>query len=111
MTEHNLPDKDDAPWLDCMDGFQVTKQQPELSSQAQEVFWAFNRAASGKPDDWHYLPAIADALRAVADQVTPKEWPTIEDYNEYEQGVAAAHINYRNQILAIADELENFGNE
>jgi hypothetical protein len=21
MTEHNLPDKDDAPWLDCMDGF------------------------------------------------------------------------------------------
>ena len=35
MTEHNLSDKDDAPWLDCMDGFQVTKQQPELSSQAQ----------------------------------------------------------------------------
>ena len=30
MTEHNLPDKDDAPWLDCMDGFkmaQLTKQQ------------------------------------------------------------------------------------
>lgn len=27
MTEHNLPDKDDAPWLDCMDGFQITKQQ------------------------------------------------------------------------------------
>jgi hypothetical protein len=23
MTEHNLPDKDDAPWLDCMDGFQT----------------------------------------------------------------------------------------
>jgi len=21
MIEHNLPDKDDAPWLDCMDGF------------------------------------------------------------------------------------------
>jgi hypothetical protein len=21
MTEHNLPEKDDAPWLDCMDGF------------------------------------------------------------------------------------------
>ncbi|NBS24656.1 MAG: hypothetical protein EBS78_11955 [Altererythrobacter sp.] len=60
------------------------------------MFWAFNRAASGKPDDWHYLPAIAAALRAVADQVVPKEWPTIEDYNEYEQGVAAAHIKYRN---------------
>jgi hypothetical protein len=50
--------------------------------------------------------AIAAALRAAADQVVPKEWPTIEDYNEYEQGVAAAHIKHRNQILAIADELE-----
>ena len=77
----------------------------ELSPQAQEVFWAFNRAASGKPDDWHYLPAIAAALEAVADQVVPKEWPTIEDYNEYEQGVAAAHIKCRNQLLAIAAEL------
>ena len=49
---------------------------------------------------------VAAALEAVADQVVPKEWPTIEDYNEYEQGIAAAHIKYRNQILAIADELE-----
>ena len=78
----------------------------EFSLQAQEVFWAFNRAASGKPDDWHYLPAIAAALRAVADQVVPKEWPTIEDYNEYDQGFATAHIKHRNQILAIANELE-----
>jgi hypothetical protein len=78
----------------------------ELSPAAQEVFWAFNRAASGKPDDWHYLPAIAAALRAVADQVVPKEWPTIEDYNEYDQGFATAHIKHRNQILAIANELE-----
>ena len=77
----------------------------ELSPQAQEVFWAFNRAASGKPDDWHYLPAIAAALEAAADQVVPKEWPTIEDYNEYDQGVAAAHIKCRNQLLAIAAEL------
>ena len=77
----------------------------ELSPQAQEVFWAFNRAASGKPDDWHYLPAIAAALEAAVDQVVTKEWPTIEDYNEYEQGVAAAHIKCRNQLLAIAAEL------
>jgi hypothetical protein len=40
----------------------------ELSPQAQEVFWAFNQAASGKPDDWHYLPAIAAALRAVIEK-------------------------------------------
>jgi len=50
---------------------------------------------------------VAAALRAAADQVLPKEWPTIEDYNEYEQGVAAAHIKYRSQILAIANELES----
>jgi hypothetical protein len=36
----------------------------DLSPAAQAVFWEFNRAASGKPDDWHYLPAIAAALRA-----------------------------------------------
>jgi len=53
-------------------------------------------------------PLAAAALRAAADQVVPKEWPTIEDYNEYEQGVAAAHIKHRNQILTIADELEAF---
>jgi hypothetical protein len=37
----------------------------DLSPAAQQVFWEFNRAASGKPDDWHYLPAIAAALRAL----------------------------------------------
>ncbi len=37
-----------------------------LSPAAQQVFWEFNRAASGKPNDWHYLPAIAAALRAAA---------------------------------------------
>ena len=43
---------------------------PDLSPQAQEVFWAFNRAASGKPDDWHYLPAIAAVVRAAGEQCT-----------------------------------------
>jgi hypothetical protein len=45
----------------------------DLSPAALQVFWEFNRAASGKPDDWHYLPAIAAALRAAADQVVPVE--------------------------------------
>ena len=45
---------------------------PALSPAAQQVFWAFNKAASGKPDDWHYLPAIAAALEAAADQVVPE---------------------------------------
>lgn len=43
MTEHNLPDKDDAPWLDCMDGFQVTKQQVNVMNNftdfAYRLFW------------------------------------------------------------------------
>ena len=59
-----------------------------LSPQAQKIFWAFNEAASGKPDDWHYLPAIAAAIREAADQCTY---------------VARTELN------AIADELEAFG--
>jgi hypothetical protein len=45
-----------------------------LSPAAQQVFWEFNRVASGKPDDWHYLPAIAAALRVVADQLINVKW-------------------------------------
>ena len=74
----------------------------ELSPQAQAVW----DAAYNTPEDCPYEHDLAAALRAAADQVVPKEWPTIEDYNEYDQGVAAAHIKHRNQILAIADELE-----
>ena len=65
----------------------------ELSPQAQEVFWAFNRAASGKPDDWHYLPAIAAALRAVANSCDPN-WTAL----------TCLHA-----VHATADELEDFG--
>jgi hypothetical protein len=46
----------------------------DLSPAAQQVFWEFNRVASGKPDDWHYLPAIAAALRVVADQLINVKW-------------------------------------
>jgi hypothetical protein len=65
----------------------------ELSPAAQQVFWEFNRAASGKPDDWHYLPAIAAALRAAADQLGYGDGSGDPIINEYE-------------LLAIADELE-----
>jgi len=76
----------------------------ELSPAAQAVLDAYDN--SPFDEDYGDRVAIAAALEAVADQVVPKEWPTIEDYNEYEQGVAAAHIKHRNQILAIANELE-----
>ena len=60
----------------------------ELSIAAQQVFWEFNRAASGKPDDWHYLPAIAAALRVAADQLD--------------------HATSAHTLYAFADELEQF---
>ena len=67
----------------------------ELSPTAQEVFWAFNKAASGEPDDWHYLPAVAAALRAAANQVLPASPDMIP---------SLMMVRYR--LLAIADELE-----
>ena len=75
----------------------------DLSPQAQAVLDA---ALQYEINPECYSREIATAaLEAAADQVVPKEWPTIEDYNEYEQGVAAAHIKCRNQLLAIAAEL------
>jgi hypothetical protein len=35
MTEHNLPDKDDAPWLDCMDGFKTLSDAELLETLDQ----------------------------------------------------------------------------
>lgn len=66
---------------------------PQLSSQAQEVFWAFNRAASGKPDDWHYLPAIAAALRTVATRLAYKD-------------AEGREFIYVPELIAVAQELE-----
>ena len=61
-------------------------------SPAQKVLAAFNERHElcGPFDDDWVEQCLAAALRAAADQVVPKEWPTIEDYTEYEQGVAAA---------------------
>jgi len=64
----------------------------DLSPAAQQVFWEFNRAASGKPDDWHYLPAIAAALRALDEQLG--------------YGVLGVRAVDSSQIRLIADELE-----
>jgi hypothetical protein len=79
----------------------------ELSPQAQEVFWAFNQAASGKPDDWHYLPAIAAALRAAADQVVPDDKPS-SFLPGTPQAFAIQRRTTRRQLLTIAAELESF---
>jgi hypothetical protein len=77
----------------------------DLSAAAQQVFWEFNRAASGKPDDWHYLPAIAAALRAAADQVVP---PALEEeFHGRNQALPLTKmVEIRQKLLAIAAELE-----
>jgi hypothetical protein len=67
----------------------------DLSPAAQQVFWEFNRAASGKPDDWHYLPSIAAALRAAAAQVVPPNG-------------SRKNNEIRSELLDIAAELEDF---
>jgi hypothetical protein len=78
-----------------------------LSPAAQQIFWEFNRAASGKPDDWHYLPAIAAALRAAADQVVPG---TTTPWNSTLTPMISAG-EVRAKFLAIAAELETFATE
>jgi hypothetical protein len=71
----------------------------DLSPAAQQVFWEFNRVASGKPDDWHYLPAIAAALRAAVDQLGYSNVP--EEFADLRPFVVDA-----DDLLAIAAELE-----
>jgi hypothetical protein len=77
----------------------------DLSPAAQQVFWEFNRAASGKPEDWHYLPAIAAALRAAADQVVP---PALEEeWRDRNQALPLTKmVEIRLKLLAIAANLE-----
>jgi hypothetical protein len=86
----------------------------DLSPAAQQVFWEFNRAASGKPDDWHYLPAIAAALLAAVDQVVPpldiKPQEDLESRREaMEWGMNSQTQLTRRQLLSIAAELEDHG--
>jgi hypothetical protein len=76
----------------------------DLSPAAQQVFWEFNRAASGKPDDWHYLPAIAAALYAAADQVVPEHANSVGDEHDDARHDQWMRIRYR--FRAIAAELE-----
>jgi hypothetical protein len=88
----------------------------DLSPAALQVFWEFNRAASGKPDDWHYLPAIAAALReAAADPNKQIDVPFSQvDQWENIKGSTlsywtAAQWGYQKaitELLAIAAELE-----
>ena len=78
-----------------------------LSQAALEVFWQFNHAASGRPDDWHYLPAIAAAIRTAAEQAIPL--PGHQHSAEWLAGYQAARRAMHEQLQVIATELESHG--
>jgi hypothetical protein len=80
----------------------------ELSPVAKSILKAAYKAT--RIPDWQnkfYSSYAAAVLRTAVEEVMLKEWPTIEDYNEYDQGYASAHIEYRNKFLDIANELES----
>jgi len=72
-----------------------------LSPAAQAVEDAYFNA-----DGCGYRNGLASALQAAADQVVPDKCPPIEDFNEFDQGYAVAHITHRQALLDIAAELE-----
>jgi hypothetical protein len=72
-----------------------------LSPAAQAVM-----DATDYPEDWATRIRVAAALQAAADQVVPNKCPPIEDFNEFDQGYAVAHLTHRQALLAIAAELE-----
>ena len=78
-----------------------------LSPAAQAVLSAFGYyplRASHIAED--LIPALAAALRAAVGLVISSVPPPCEDFDEYAQGFLAAHIKYRDELLAIAAELE-----
>ena len=73
----------------------------DLSPAAQAV------KAAAVDAYWLFHPGQAAALlRAAADQVVPDKCPPIEDFNEFDQGYAVAHLTHRQALLAIAAELD-----
>jgi hypothetical protein len=76
-----------------------------LSPAALAVWEAFNSEEPGVFVD--YGDCLAAALRAAVDQVVPDKCPPIEDFNEFDQGYAVAHLTHRQALLAIAAELDD----
>jgi hypothetical protein len=76
----------------------------ELSPAAEAVFDALNMSELNGPQQSIALAHAAAALRAAADQVVPPEqktpWGSVIQAH-------AAELRIRNELLAIADELES----
>jgi hypothetical protein len=87
----------------------------DLSPAADAIVFAFNAEQSGWVDDPQYLPAIAAALRAAADQVVPEQaeppcgesepWP--QSYQLMADSKWEQRQQTRAELLAIAAELED----
>jgi hypothetical protein len=79
----------------------------ELSPAAQAVLdaWSDNTLYTREKEP----QALAAALRVVAEQVLPKI-PTSSYLEDYEFGVWDAREDARNELLAIAAELDNTNN-
>ena len=81
-----------------------------LSPAAQAVLYAANRASSYGPDDClndsRFIAAAA--LRAAADQVVPElgRPRTADERTLYHEGRLDAVTRHRQQLLAIATELQ-----
>lgn len=74
---------------------------PELSPAAQEVLDAYITGLASKRRN-----AIAAALRAAADLVAPDDYKCYTRNLEWDAGMEARTDAIREDLLAIADELE-----
>jgi len=79
--------------------------EQSLSLAAQAIMVAATNGNFNVVNDPVYKQCIAAALRAAADQVVPQT-PTSEYLEDYEFGGWDARRDARNELLAIAAELE-----
>jgi hypothetical protein len=80
----------------------------DLSPAAQAIFWAFNSKFSWIEDGvpGPQFTAIAAALRAAADEVSPETPESDQDDPDMLKGIWSERRSIREELLAIADELE-----
>lgn len=78
-----------------------------LSPQAQAVLAAFDDRYElcGPFDDWQEL-CLAAVLRAAADQVAPENYECFTGHLEWDQGMETRNDSVRENLLAMAAELE-----
>jgi hypothetical protein len=84
----------------------------ELSPAAQAVLASYHKEAIDYIESWgsfSHKRGMAAALRAAAEQVLPKI-PTSSYLEDYEFGVWDAREDARNELLAIAAELDSTNN-